>query len=128
MNGLKDEVIMSNLKQKMFDEQFEIVFVTEAHLTTQKQKTLKRLFPDHDIFIRTRKKKRNKQYQQRGGIVCIAQRNRVRLERESMCDDLMCVRWGEVFVLCAYYLTFCKEKFETHDRTATKSFRDWRSP
>jgi len=35
MNGMKDEVIMGNLKQKIFDEDLEVVFVTEAHLTSE---------------------------------------------------------------------------------------------
>jgi len=105
MNGMKDEVIMGNLKQKIFDEDLEVVFVTEAHLTSEKQSMLKKVFPEHDIFVRTRKKKKkNAQYQQRGGIVCIAQKDRVKLDRECVCDDVMCVSWGEFVVLCAYFV------------------------
>lgn len=70
INGMKDMTVMERLKQLMCDEKMEVLFVTEAHLSREKQKTLEKVFSG----LRGRKKKKNKQYQQRGGIVCIAEK------------------------------------------------------
>src|SRR4051794_1460931 len=104
MNGMKEEVIMGKLKQLIFDDNIEIVFVTETHLTKSKQATLGQMFCDYDIFVRRRKKKKNKQYQARGGVVCIARKGVATLRKETTCDDLLCVKWRDFVVICAYFV------------------------
>ena len=104
VNGLKDETIMERLKQLMFDERLEVMFITEAHLTIEKQRMLKKTFCEYDVLIRSRKGKKNKQYQQRGGVVCISQKGSVKIESECLCDDMMWIKWRGFFVVCAYFV------------------------
>ena len=60
INGMKDVTVMERLKQLMCDEKIEVLFVTEAHLSREKQRTLEKVFSGWDVFVRGRKKKKNK--------------------------------------------------------------------
>jgi Reverse transcriptase (RNA-dependent DNA polymerase) len=105
INGMKEEVVMGRLKQLIYDEEFELTFVTEAHLSKSKEIQLKAIFSEYDVFVKLRrKKKKRKQYHQRGGVVCIASKGIAKLEKETKCDDLMCVKWRDFVVLCAYFV------------------------
>ena len=104
INGMKDMTVMERLKQLMCDEKMEVLFVTEAHLSREKQKTLEKVFSGWDVFVRGRKKKKNKQYHQRGGVVCIAEKGVVSAEKECVCDDILCVKWRGLCVVCAYFV------------------------
>jgi hypothetical protein len=103
VNGLKNEPTIDCLKQMMLDEKIEILFLIETHLTVEKQKPLQRRFIEYDVFVKNRKSLKRKQYQQRGGIVCIAKKGTV-TEDKTECDDLMSIRWGEWRIVCVYFV------------------------
>jgi len=76
VNGLKNEIVMGSLKQYMYDEELEVLFVTEPHLSIINQERVKQRFSEFDVFIRIRKRKRNKQYQERRNYVHCKKRHR----------------------------------------------------
>ena len=104
VNGLKNEIVMGSLKQYMYDEELEVLFVTEPHLSIINQERVKQRFSEFDVFIRIRKRKRNKQYQQRGGIMCIAKKDTVKLEKPCKCDDMLWINWKGVSVAGVYFV------------------------
>lgn len=104
MNGMKNEIVMKALKKQMGKQRTTVLFVTEAFLSVQKQKEVTRVFKDYDVFFRSRKEKGNKQYKKRGGIVCIARKGEVKMERECKSDDLMFVSWRDITLVCAYFV------------------------
>ena len=105
MNGMKNEIVMNNLKQRIEQENLEVLFVTEALLSANKQRELKKIFSSYDIFFRARKTiEKNKRYKQRGGVLCIAKKGVAKLERECECDDLLWVEWRGIKVVCAYFV------------------------
>ena len=104
MNGLKDEIVIGSLKQHMYDDDLEVLFITEPHLSAIKQRAVQQVFSEFDVFIRSRKAKRNKQYQQRGGIMCIAKKDTVKLEKKCECDDMMWIDWKGIKVAGVYFV------------------------
>jgi len=104
VNGLKDETVIGSLKQRMYDDDLEVLFITEPHLSVLKQRSVQQVFSEFDVFVRTRKVKRNKQYQQRGGIMCIARKNTVKLETKCECDDMMWIDWKGIKVAGVYFV------------------------
>ena len=105
INGMKNEIVMTNLKKRMEKSELEILFLTEPLLSRERQRELKQIFDEYDIFVRVRKpKKRNKKYKERGGIVCIAKKGAVTLEKETRHDDIMWVDWGGIKIACAYFV------------------------
>jgi hypothetical protein len=104
VNGLKDETVIGSLKQLMYDNDFEVLFVTEPHLSATKEHTVRKVFSEFDIFVRARKVKKNKQYQQRGGILCIAKKGTVKLEKKCECDDMMWIDWKGIQIAGVYFV------------------------
>jgi hypothetical protein len=88
----------------MIDEKLEVLFVTETLLSVEKQSEMRIIFNEYDVFFRVRKKNQKKQYIQRGGILCIAVKGVVQLEKECKCDDMMWIDWRGVKVACAYFV------------------------
>ena len=104
MNGLKNEIVMKALRREIMKQRIEVLFVTEPLMLHEKQAEIQRIFQDFDVFFRHRKEKDATKYSQRGGIMCIAKKGAVKLERECRSDDLMFVDWRGVTVACAYFV------------------------
>ena len=104
LNGMKNLIIMKGLKREMMKQHIEVLFVTESFLSTEKEREIKQVFRDFDTFFRARNEKEPRNYRRRGGIMCIAKKGAVKLERECRSDDLMFVNWRGIKVGCAYFV------------------------
>ena len=105
MNGMKNEIVMESLRKVIEEEKLEVLFVTEAFLSTEREQEMKSVFSQYDVHSRPRKvKEKNKNYQKRGGVVCIAKKDTVKIERETECDDMMWIEWRGMSVVCAYFV------------------------
>jgi hypothetical protein len=114
----------------MYDDDLEVLFITEPHLSDVKQRTVQQVFSEFDVFISRSKVKRNKQYQQRGGILCIARKNTVKLERKCEFDDMLWIDWKGIKVAGVYFVPstspFAKRNVK-NERIATESIRSKRN-
>ena len=70
---------MKQLRREIQKLRVEVMFVTETHLSAQKERDVCRIFRDYDVLFRSRKEKEVKQYTQRGGILCIAKKGTVKV-------------------------------------------------
>jgi hypothetical protein len=92
------------VKKQFVSLDLEVLFLTEPLLSRERHVELVRVFRGYDVFVRQRKQKeKSKRYQQRGGIVCIAKKGRVVLDKQSESDDVMWVTWRGIRVVCVYF-------------------------
>ena len=104
MNGMKNIIIMEVLKKEITKQGIDVLFVTETFLSAQKQIELRKVFGEYDVYFRSRKEKEGKKYLERGGVMCIARKGTVKLERECRSDDLMFVMCKGMVLCCAYFV------------------------
>ena len=102
---MKNEIVIKALKEHMEKENLEVLCVTETLLSAEKQKEVKEIFKEYDVFISQRKHKKKKvEYRGRGGIMCVARKGSVSIEKKCESDDLMCLNWRGIVLVCAYFV------------------------
>jgi len=116
INGITDRVKMESLKQLLFDEHIDVLFVLEVHPTQEKIRLLRDIFSDFDMYEKFRKEKNQKKYAARGGIICLVRAGISKLGKRTKCDDLLWIKVGDLNLAGAYFVPAHSSFAKKNDR------------
>jgi len=116
---------MQEIKRHMKKQEIELFCVIESMLSTEKQKEIRKQFAEYDVFLSQRKQKKNAgQNRERGGILCIAKKGCAKQDEKKLeSDDLICLNWSDLCLLCSFLFYLRANEREKNDRTTTPGLR-----